>query len=184
MRAGRKKHRINNRYLALFRYLVRHKRYVAMIARDLGIPVRGLLHDLSKFRPSEFIPYARYHFSPDGTFIRRQETADVSGEEDAAFRRAVLLHQRRNPHHWQHWVRAGPGGRARALPMPPDVVKEMVADWMGAGLAQRSQVDLWTWWETNRAQIVLHPDTEAAVRALLAALRERSLAGRFPPHGR
>jgi hypothetical protein len=173
MKAGRKSHRINNRYLALFRYLVRHKWYVAVTARHLGIPVRGLLHDLSKFRPSEFIPYARYHFAPDGTFIRRRVGAGFSGDEDAAFHRAVLLHQRRNPHHWQHWVRAADDGRARPLSMPPEFVREMVADWMGASLAQKSAVDLWTWWEMNRKQMLLHPDTEAMIDTLLAALRER-----------
>lgn len=55
VRAGRTSHRINNRYLAFFRYLVRHKRYVAVAARDLGIPVRGLLHDLSP------VPAVRVH---------------------------------------------------------------------------------------------------------------------------
>jgi hypothetical protein len=49
--------------------MMRHKWFVFIEACKLGIPWLGLIHDLSKFAPSEFIPYARYfygnHPAPD-----------------------------------------------------------------------------------------------------------------------
>ena len=72
-----------------------------------GLWWRGLLHDLSKFLPSEFLPYACYFYGPrarvgalrDGTgYYKPTDTGD------AAFDFAWLLHQKRNDHHWQWWV--------------------------------------------------------------------------------
>jgi hypothetical protein len=43
-------------------YVIRHKWYVFLECRKLGIGWLGLVHDWSKFRPSEFIPYARHFY--------------------------------------------------------------------------------------------------------------------------
>ena len=58
---------MTGRYRRYLSYVLRHKLYVLRAARKLGIPWRGLVHDVSKFRPSEFIPYARYFYNPDGS---------------------------------------------------------------------------------------------------------------------
>lgn len=65
--------------------------------------------------------------------------------------------------------------RYRALEMPEAVVREMVADWMGTGRTITGKWEAKSWYEANRANIVLHERTEALVESIL----ERAhLAGR------
>lgn len=76
-------------HLQYLGYVVRHKWLVFVECCRLGIPWQGLIHDWSKFLPSEWFSYVGYFY----------------GEKDeAAFDLAWLLHQKRNPHHWQWWV--------------------------------------------------------------------------------
>jgi hypothetical protein len=72
------------------------------------------------------------------------------------FDRAWLHHQHRNPHHWQHWVLREDSGATKILAMPPHFVREMVADWMGAGRAITGKWDLPIWYAKNREKIQLH----------------------------
>ena len=47
--------------------VLKHKHYVLINSFHLGIPLQGIVHDLSKFSFSEFIPSAKYyngHYSP------------------------------------------------------------------------------------------------------------------------
>jgi hypothetical protein len=108
-------------YLKYLKTLLRHKWFVFVEACKLGIPLLGVLHDLSKFLPDEFIPYARYFNGeyPD------QEKADLiwrhryvritltKEKVERDFNLAWLKHQRRNKHHWQWWylMNDEPGGR-------------------------------------------------------------------------
>ncbi|MFA7120242.1 MAG: DUF5662 family protein [Bacilli bacterium] len=163
------------RYRAYLGYVLRHKWYVLGAAWELGIPLRGLLHDLSKFRPSELIPYARYFYEPDGSPRIRQEEKktgyyQAAGSGDPDFDRAWLLHQHRNPHHWQHWLlRLDDGGVSRPLRMPPEYVLEMVADWKGASLAQGYGPDVFPWYQDHRHLMILDEGTAADIEVLVGA---------------
>lgn len=75
--------------------VLRHKWFVFLESCKLGIPWLGLIHDLSKFRPSEFFPYA--HYFSGGKFPN-------DGPHGIDFDYAWLNHQKRNKHHWQYWV--------------------------------------------------------------------------------
>ena len=86
---------------------------------------------------------------------------------DAAFDRAWLHHQHANPHHWQHWVLREDSGAVKALPMPEHFVREMVADWMGAGRAITGKWEAAEWYTKNAGKMTLHPDTRARVESLL-----------------
>lgn len=135
-------------------YLARHKWYVFVEACRLGIPVRGLTHDLSKMRPSEWLPYTESFYGPERT-----------PEVRAAFDRAWLLHQHRNDHHWQFWILQRDDGITETLPMPDSVRREMLADWRGAGKAQGKTAPDATrvWYLKNRSAIRLHHTTRAWV---------------------
>jgi hypothetical protein len=148
----------HRRYLS---YVVRHKWFVFVEACRLGIPVRGLLHDLSKFRPSEWFPYVESFYGPERTLAIR-----------AAFNRAWLDHQHRNDHHWQHWGLAEDGGGTKWLPMPDGARKEMLADWIGAGKAQGHTApnDCRDWYLKHREIIQMHPETRSWVEARLVPL--------------
>ena len=54
------------------------------------------------------------------------------------------------------------------LAMPERYVREMVADWMGAGRAITGRWEVAEWYAKTREHIILHPDTRARVEELIA----------------
>jgi hypothetical protein len=143
------------RYLC---YISRHKWFVLVAGCKLGIPLLAMLHDISKFRPSEWFPYAEFFYGSHGK-LRRDATGyyrptDNSGTFDFAW----LLHQKRNRHHWQFWVLPLDDGGTQNLPMPDRYRKEMLADWIGAGKAQGKSGTA-GWYLVNRNKMQLHPET-------------------------
>ena len=145
------------RHWAYCKYLVRHKWCVFRACLRTGAgPWCGLVHDLSKLLPDEWYPYARAFYAPDGA----QEYLS-SDEFDEAWR-----NQRRNRHHWQYWTLFEDRGGIRALWMPDVFVREMVADWIGAGQAL-GKPDARLWYRVNRDNMMLAPSVRAQVERLL-----------------
>lgn len=127
-------------HLKYLKYLLRHKWYVFVECCKLGIVWRGITHDLSKFRPSEWFPYAA-HFHGEHQGL----------EDDEAFDRAWKLHIKRNDHHWNHWEHA-------KYRMPPECVLEMLADWRGMAKTL-GKPSIGPWYAANRGRIKLHVTT-------------------------
>ena len=129
-------------YLGYLKALLRHKWFVFLEAWKLGIPWLGLVHDLSKFWPSEFWAYAQYFYGPNPS-------------EDI-FNVGWLHHQHRNKHHWQRWILTNDRqGQTICLPMPDKYRREMLADWKGAGRAYGNP-NTAEWYLQNRNAIQLH----------------------------
>ena len=148
-------------HLAYIWYVVRHKWFVFVECCKLGIPWLGIIHDWSKFRPGELIPYVHYFYEPNGTLIpRRDETGyyKPSDTGDEAFDWAWLLHQKRNKHHWQWYCLPEDEGGMKVLPMPDKYRKEMLADWRGAGHAQGTP-NVLAWYQKHKDKMRLHPET-------------------------
>ncbi len=57
-----------------------------------------------------------------------------------------------------------------ALKMPDVYVREMVADWCGAGMAITGKVETRKWYEANKDKMILHPRTREYVEQLLKEL--------------
>ncbi len=137
------------KHLLYAKYVFRHKWFVFREGLKLGVPLRQLLiHDWSKCMPSEWTPYVLTFYGTDGEKICAADR----------FEHAWLLHQKRNPHHHQWWLLPQDDGDMKALPMPDRYRREMIADWIGAGLAQ-GKPDTAAWYEKNKAKMRLHPDT-------------------------
>ncbi len=125
------------RYIAHAKYTIQHKIFVFKACMMLGVPLMSaILHDWDKFIPWKFHAYAMQFFEKDGS-----RKKDFVPRED--FREAVEHHHKINRHHWQHWAKYKPGKI-----MPPDDLKEMVADWIGAGLAKEQPMVL-EWFESQ-----------------------------------
>lgn len=86
------------RHLAYLKYVVRHKWFVFLEGRKMGVPLLNLiLHDWTKFLPVEWGSYARAFYQPDGKGWYKP---------DPAFFVAWNHHQKHNRHHWQYWLLA------------------------------------------------------------------------------
>jgi hypothetical protein len=165
------------RYLS---YVVRHKWFVLRAGLKTGAPLwRLVIHDWSKLTPAEWFPYVQtfYGRPPDAAELRRrfhgrpndaQNLADWESDRKAAFDKAWLHQQHRNPHHHQHWLLREDDGPWRALAMPEPLVREMVADWMGAGRAITGRWDAASWYAGAAGKMILHPDTRTLVEQLVA----------------
>lgn len=139
-------------------YVARHKWFVFRAGLKTKAPLwRLLIHDWSKMTPAEWFPYV-------ASFYGGERTPEVR----AAFDKAWLHHQHRNPHHWQHWLLQEDDGDLKTLRMPYKLVREMVADWMGAGRAITGKWEVGVWYDANAHKIRLHPEVRQQVENLIA----------------
>jgi hypothetical protein len=85
------------------------------------------------------------------------------------FDRAVGLHCNRNRHHWQAWILAADNGEhtEKVFEIPETYVREMVADWNGAGRAQGVNAPARAWYRENGKKLKLHPDSRRLAEHLL-----------------
>jgi hypothetical protein len=148
------------KYLKYLKYIIRHKWYVMIECFKMGLYWRGIVHDLSKLLPSEFVAYAKFFYGKkkDLTCYECQNVisrhgqcginfSGIAGGEQAPkcpdfrekpnmFDMAWLKHQKRNKHHWQWWMLPEDNGGFKLFDMPDKYGKEMLCDWIGAGKAQ------------------------------------------------
>ena len=151
-------------YLA---YVCRHKWYVFLACIQYGCIWRGIVHDLSKFLPSEWFPYVENFY---GQWRGWGKIAPPDIQH--AYNLAWLHHQRRNLHHHQYWVLNKDDGTQEVLEMPEAYVREMVADWTGAGRAIHGENECVEWYLKNRNKMILHPGTRARVENLLGLVHQ------------
>ena len=132
-------------YWNYFKYIMQHKYYVLLECLKMGMPIHGIVHDMSKLLPTEFFPYAIKFLSGDYAF-NFQEV-----ENNFAF--AWLYHQRRNKHHWDYWVNS----EGKALPMPRKYALQMVADWRAMGRKFGDTAS--DFYKKNQSRMKLHHTT-------------------------
>lgn len=157
-------------HLAYLRYVLRHKWFVFLACRRLGVSLwQSIVHDWTKFLPVEWHPYVHQFYKPDGS--KRDVTRDDGGLQtrrlDEAFNRAWLHHQKQNPHHWQYWVLINDEDGTVALEMPIKYIFEMVADWEGASRAITGNANPAGWYERNAGKMILHYETRQLVEDIL-----------------
>lgn len=145
------------KHLKYLFYVIRHKWFVFIECCKLGIPWRGIVHDLSKFSFTEWFPYVETFYGD------KPSPRDATGAYDPSqvsqdFDYAWLHHQHSNPHHWQYWLLRGDCDAQKALPIPEVYLKEMMADWRGAGRAQ-GKPDTAGWYLHNKDKMVMHPES-------------------------
>lgn len=152
------------RHWSYLKYVVRHKWFVFIASfRITVIPPlwRMIVHDMSKFRPSEWFPYAETFYAPDGSKqYKPTEDFDI----------AWLHHQHRNPHHWQYWMLKQDNGKTKVIDMPREYIIEMVADWMGAGKAITGEWEVKEWYGNNKHKIVMSDKTKELVEWIINGL--------------
>lgn len=157
------------RHLAYLKYLIRHKWFVYLACRKCGVSLwRAVIHDWHKFLPSEWKPYAYTFYNADGTKAKYAETM--------AFATAWNYHQKRAKHHWQYWLLTWDKGTTEPVVMAEKYMREMVADWWGAGRVITGRWDARGWYLANADKIKLHPYTRKQVEQLLEVSQMRILA--------
>lgn len=122
-----------------------HRKWVRYYCRLAGIRWRGLVHDLSKYSPTEFFESARYWTGVSSPINE--------AKRDKGYSQAWLHHRGRNSHHWAYWADNFSEGLV-VYPMPKNDFVEMVCDFLAAGHAysmhQFSYSSERAWWLNDR----------------------------------
>lgn len=179
------------------RTINRHKRLVMRGCFAVGLYRQGLLHDLSKYTPTEFLVGCKYY----------QGTMSPNNAERAerGYSSAWLHHKGRNKHHMEYWIDYGVPEKKDGtlghkgicgMKMPLRYAVEMYVDRVAA--AKNYQKSKYTdrsaleYYLHGKAFHVLHEDTRALLELLLYMLaakgekytncfiREKLLAGQIP----
>ena len=110
-----------------FKTITKHKLMVMHYCFRIGLYKQGLLHDLSKYTPSEFLVGCKYY--------QGNRSPNNAEREDTGVSTAWLHHKGRNKHHYEHWVDYSindPEHVIMGAKMPRRYVAEMVMDRISA----------------------------------------------------
>ncbi len=108
-----------------FKTITKHRHLVMLHCLKAGIPLQGLLHDLSKYAPVEFLAGAKYY-----TGTRSPNVAErlEKGRSDA-----WIHHKGKNKHHFEYWFDNAMNGYTLVpVEMPLKYVIEMTCDRLAA----------------------------------------------------
>ena len=161
-----------NKFSGHLKTVSSHRRMVFYHARRVGIPVQGLLHDLSKYSPSEFLVGVRY-------FVGNKSPNE--GERlEYGYSKAWLHHKGRNRHHLEYWIdyKRQPDGTVRlaGMPMPKKYVVEMFCDRLAASRVYKGKdfdpAAPYRYYMHGKAANLLHEESAALLETLLVILKD------------
>ena len=112
-----------------FNLVNKHRFKVFKLCCKAGIPLRGLMHDLSKYSPTEFFESVKYY---NGTYSPISNSKKENG-----YSKAWLHHKGRNKHHHEYWYDyAAP---EKTPVMPYKYTAEMICDTLAAGMTYQGK---------------------------------------------
>lgn len=153
--------------------ITHHKILVMQGCFRIGLYKQGLLHDLSKYSPTEFLVGCRYY--------KGYMSPNNAERADRGYSSAWLHHKGRNKHHLEYWIDyAVSNGDDKAhtkmegMKMPIRYVCEMFIDRVSA--SKNYQKEKYTdksaleYYEKSVDHYMIHPDTKAMLEYLLVML--------------
>ena len=154
-----------------FKTITYHKLLVAESCFRVGLYRQGLLHDMSKYSPTEFLVGCKYYQGDRSPNNAEREATGIS--------RSWLHHKGRNKHHFEYWVDYVPGDEhiINGVPMPRKYVAEMVMDRISAsrnylGDKYDHTQPLSYFLKSKERLWFIHPDTKRDLEALLRILND------------
>ena len=109
-----------------FKTITHHRHLVMKGCFAVGLYKQGLLHDLSKYSPVEFLVGAKYY--------QGDKSPNNAEREDKGVSLAWLHHKGRNKHHFEYWIDYALDGKSgmAGMKMPVNYVVEMYCDRVAA----------------------------------------------------
>ena len=159
-----------------FRTITKHRHRVIAHCFRAGIGFGGLLHDLSKYSPIEFIPGMRYY---QGTRSPNERERELFG-----YSAAWMHHKGRNRHHFEYWNDLNPKTKTYdPVPMPTRYLKEMFCDrvaaskiYQGKNYTDHHPLEYFL---RGNARMKMHPDTADVLQLWLTMLAEQGERATF-----
>lgn len=105
--------------------ITKHRHLVMKLCFKMGIYKQGLLHDLSKYSPTEFINSAKYFVGDHSPTISERKAKGYSD--------IWIHHKGRNKHHYEYWFDFSiEHQKYMPIKIPINYVKEMICDRIAA----------------------------------------------------
>ena len=152
-----------------FKLITRHRWIVFKLCCRVGMPWRGLVHDLSKYGFAEFFESAKY-------YVGYKSPIQVARQE-RQYSLAWLHHKGRNKHHPEYWVDLTLP--EKTVIMPYKYAAEMICDKMAAGIVYQGKD--WnkdwqiTYYMRERERILIHPQVDKFLMATFTMVSEKDL---------
>lgn len=159
--------------------ITKHKLLVMKGCFELGLIRQGLLHDLTKYSPSEFFVGCKY--------FQGDKSPNDAERMEKGYSSAWLHHKGRNKHHFEYWLdygvpdKEGPNKGKRkgicGMKMPIQYVVEMYVDRVAASKNYQKEKyrddSALIYYQGGQAAKLLHEDTRALLELLLHMLAKR-----------
>ncbi|SCG87078.1 Uncharacterised protein [uncultured Clostridium sp.] len=155
-----------------FKTITYHKLLVAESCFRVGLYRQGLLHDMSKYSPTEFLVGCKYY--------QGYQSPNNAERLNRGYSSAWLHHKGRNKHHFEYWTDYSirkPGHPIEGMRMPRRYVAEMLMDRIAASKVYNGENytdhDPLEYFLKGKAHYMLHPKTEREIEGLLRMLDQR-----------
>lgn len=160
-----------------FKTITHHRHLVMKYCFRVGLYKQGLLHDLSKYSPTEFLVGAKY--------FQGYRSPNNAEREDKGYSSSWLHHKGRNKHHFEYWIDYS--GKAdpvlSGMQMPVKYAVEMVMDRIAA--CQNYQKEDYTdqsplvHYMKAKDRHIIHPKTREILEDLLTVLADRGMEATY-----
>ena len=153
-----------------FKTITAHRHMVIKHRFKAGIYRRGLLHDLSKYTPAEFIPGAKNY--------QGNRSPNEYEREKFGYSKAWLHHKGRNRHHFEYWTDYSHATK-RIIPikMPLIFVAEMFCDRVAASKTyikeNYNDGAALEYFLRSKSTRFIHPETSDFLEKLLLMLKDK-----------
>ena len=152
-----------------FRTITKHRWMVFKLCVKVGEPWRGLVHDLSKYSPTEFWEGVKYYTGTHSPIIECKKKEGYS--------KAWLHHRGRNKHHTDYWVDLSAPDKAPIIPYK--YVAEMLCDKLAAGLTYKGKD--WTkeyeyeYWTKERDRTLVNDKIDELITEFFKEIAEKGI---------
>lgn len=153
-----------------FNTVTKHRHKVIAHCAKAGILWRGLLHDLSKYMPAEFIGGAKFYTG--------QRSPNDLQRKQYGYSQAWMHHKGRNKHHFEYWTDYNSKShRMEPVKMPLIYVIEMFCDRVAASKIyqgeQYNQHKPLEYFQRGKEYMMIHPETLELLEQLTIMLSEQ-----------
>lgn len=147
--------------------VTKHRHQVLVHCLKVGIGGQGLVHDLSKFSPVEFMGGVK--------FYKGTNSPNEGERAEYGYSKAWLHHKGRNRHHFEYWCDYNPvEKKIMPVKMPINYVKEMFCDRVAASKVYQGKNYVNThpleYFKRGRNNRNIHPETSELIEEWLTIL--------------
>ena len=146
-----------------------HRYKVFLLCCKVGIPLQGLLHDFSKYSPTEFWEGVKYY---QGDYSPIHNCKKENG-----YSKAWLHHKGRNKHHYEYWYDYEAPNETPKMPFK--YFLEMICDTLSAGMTYQGKN--WTkeyqlsYWNRTKDRVLMDESQKIALGKVYERIAEKGL---------